>query len=182
LPLKKSAQAGFTLLEILLVIVMIAITSAMIVPSIQMSGATLEEEANRLRLVMRFAMEQSQFSGMPIRWVGTQYGWHFEYLEQGDESYTWSPYEDSPIGTYDLADGIIIQDVNHSGELVLGVKTIAAEKKNDEQSEVGIVLLLPDGTTSLSDIRLADEHDESNVATLEVRPGPAGIRIKKQIE
>jgi len=179
LQIRQGTQAGFTLLEILLVIVMIAITSAMIVPSIQMSGASVEDETKRLRSVLRFAMEQSQFSGVPIRWVGTKYGWHFEYLEQAEEGYAWQAYEDPPVAIYDLSDGVIIHSVEHSSEFSIGLKTKASEKKQDEEPVVGSVLLLPDGTTSQTNIKIVDEHDESIFSTLEVRPGPAGIRLKK---
>ena len=190
---KTRSQAGFTLLEILLVIVMIAVTSAMIVPSIQISGASVMDETKRLRAVMRYAMEESQLSGVPIRWSGTKRGWHFEYLEKTKDSFQWLPFEDAPVETYALADGIVIVDVEQAGEFTLDIPQKLKEKNTSQENKagktkkeaepvIGTVLLLPDGTTSQSNIKLTDEDDEAMQATLEVRPGPAGIKILKETE
>jgi type II secretion system protein H len=176
--LKKSAQAGFTLLEILLVIVMLAVTSAMVVPSLSLvSQGSVEDEAKRLRLVMSFAMEESQLSGVPLRWLAKKQSWSFESLEQGEEASVWQAFAEAPLNLYDLPEGVNISDVVQAGEFSIDMEKDDREDKRDEEPVIGMVLFLPDGATSQSNIHLAGEEDE--IAILEIRPGPRGIRLKK---
>ncbi|MDX8388428.1 MAG: type II secretion system protein [Ghiorsea sp.] len=189
---KSNAQAGFTLLEILLVIVMIAITSAMIVPSISLvSQGSVEDEAQRLRSVIRYAMEESQLSGMPLRWLATKDGWFFESLEQTNGTQTegkrvvgiktegkaeWLAYESPPLETYSLPENVSIESVRQASDFILNMEVKSAENGKEAVVVIGMVLLLPDGTTSQSDIHLISEDAKQ---VLEVRPGPAGVKFKK---
>ena len=99
---------------------MIAVTAAMVVPSLDLTGASIEDESKRLQSTLRFAMQEAQLSAEPLRWVATKHGWYFEVLmqdnvQQGqnllplsqrsqyiEPSYTWEAYEDKPLQTYNL--------------------------------------------------------------------------------
>ncbi|OIQ01071.1 MAG: type II secretion system protein GspH [Zetaproteobacteria bacterium CG2_30_46_52] len=180
-PQQTIDERGFTLLEILLVIVMIAVTSAMVVPSLyQSTFGSAEEVSQRLRVVMRAALEESQMTGLPIRWVATEQNWYFEALAQTapDKSAEWVGYAESPFETYDLPEGIMLTRVEQVGDFVLDM----GEQSNDGQQAVviGIVLLLPDGTTSQSDVYFAEEK-EAYAKFLRIRPGPAGIQIQDNL-
>ncbi|MCF6208540.1 MAG: prepilin-type N-terminal cleavage/methylation domain-containing protein, partial [Ghiorsea sp.] len=138
----QQTQAGFTLLEILLVIVMIAVTSAMVVPSLNIMGASLEDESKRLQSTLRFAIQEAQLSGEPLRWVATEHAWYFEVLQskgsnQGlqdllpnsytnntfeEPTYAWISYEDTPLTTYNLPAPLRIQAVEKAIDFDLGVK------------------------------------------------------------
>ena len=172
-------QAGFTLLEILLVIVMIALTSAMVVPSISnVSQGSVSEESKRLRLIMRLAMEESQLSGVPLRWLATEKGWSFEaYGEDGE----WLAFDEPPLTPYRLPQGVRISQVEQAGDFFLDM---GEQKDAEEDAIVGMVLLLPDGTTSQSNILLEGEGNgqggSAESGHLQIRPGPAGIRLQSQ--
>ena len=179
---------------------MIAVTSAMVVPSLDLTGASIEDESKRLQSTLRFAMEEAQLSGEPLRWVATKHGWYFEVLiqdnlqqEQGfiplssraqyiEPNYTWETYEDEPLQTYNLPAPLFIQAVQQAIEFNLSVDVENTGNGEDKEPILGKVIFLPDGTTSLSDIVLASEDDGITPVVLRVRPGPAGIRLKKAIE
>jgi len=179
---------------------MIAVTSAMVVPSLDISGASLEDESERLKSTLRFAAQEAQLSGNPLRWVATKYGWNFEILTQKSKenqdftnlspitsytepSYTWEAYEEPPLQTYKIPAPLFIQAVTQAIEFDLGVEVKSrGQGEHEKEPVVGQVLFLPDGTTSLSDIVLASEDDGIPPIVLRVRPGPAGIRLKKENE
>ncbi|MDQ6988632.1 MAG: prepilin-type N-terminal cleavage/methylation domain-containing protein [Mariprofundaceae bacterium] len=172
----QHAESGFTLLEILLVIVIVAVTAAMVVPSISLVGmGSVQDEAKRLRLTMRLAMEESQLSGQPLRWLATEHTWSFEVFSLDDGK--WSAFEEPPLSTYQLPQGVRIMSVQQAGDFALDM--VVEREGADDAPIVGMVLLLPDGTTSQSNVRLEGEGDgDDEVRQLQIRPGPAGIRLK----
>ncbi len=187
---KQQAQVGFTLLEILLVMVMIAVTAAMIVPSISsISQGDVDDEARHLRWVLTYALEEAQLSGLPIRFVMTKQGWFFESymipartrdgINSIEQKPKWQPLEQPPLVAYTLPDGIEVSRVEQAGDVEYGELT-STNHQQGRKTVLGMVLLLPDGTTSISNIYLRNK-DEKQVA-LEVRPGPAGMRVKKEAE
>ena len=170
----------------------------MIVPSLDLTGASVDDEAHRLATGLRYAAQEAQFTGKPLRWVATRHGWYFEVLVSPDADsdsveqpsapaastmpqYVWQAYEEAPLETYYLPAPLLIQKVRQAVDLDLGVtiRTVQGASDNNTPQIVGKVLFLPDGTTSQSDIVLASEDAETAVVVLEVRPGPAGISIKK---
>ncbi len=180
---------------------MIAVTSAMVVPSLDISGASLDDESERLQSTLRYASQEAQLSGEPLRWVATKYSWHFEVLVQDtankkqdfaslsptttytEPSYTWQAYEDEPLQPYEIPAPLFIKAVAQAIEFDVGVEVKnTGQAENKKEPVVGQVLFLPDGTTSLSDIVLASEDDGVKPVVLRVRPGPAGIRLKKEGE
>ena len=78
---------------------------------------------------------------------------------------------------------MFIKTVAQAIEFDLGVEVKnTGQAENKKEPIVGQVLFLPDGTTSLSDIVLASEDGGVKPVVLRVRPGPAGIRLKKEGE
>jgi len=186
-PQQQQTQAGFTLLEILLVIVMIAVTAAMVVPSISsISGGDIDEESARLRSVLAFALEEAQLSGQPIRWLAKKDGWSFEawvetFAKKEGNQASWQALAEPPLQPYTLPEHIVIQRIDQAGDSFYeSAFDTSASQAQDKTQILGMVLLLPDGTTSQSNIYLSDDNEQQKV--LEVRPGPAGIRIKKEGE
>jgi len=73
------ANRGFTLLELLVVVAIIAIASAGVSFALRDSQATvLEREAQRLAALLESARAQSRSSGIPVRWYPTAGGFRFE--------------------------------------------------------------------------------------------------------
>jgi general secretion pathway protein H len=77
----RSLQAGFTLLELLVVLAIVAIGSAGV--GFAMRDGTqnqLEREALRLSALLESARARSQLSGVPVRWQPTDTGFRFDGL------------------------------------------------------------------------------------------------------
>ena len=75
---------GFTLLELLVVVAIIAIASAGVSFALRDSGATLlEREALRLAALLESGRAQSRSSGVAVRWYVTANGFRFDGVPQG---------------------------------------------------------------------------------------------------
>lgn len=78
---RVAAQGGFTLLELLVVISIIALATAGVSIAMRDSGQTLvEREAARLAALLESARAQSRAGGMPVRWRADAGGFRFEGL------------------------------------------------------------------------------------------------------
>ena len=77
----RRRAAGFTLLELLVVVAIIAIASAGVSFALRdSSGASLERDAQRLAALLESARARSRLTGQPVRWVATEGGFRFEGL------------------------------------------------------------------------------------------------------
>lgn len=80
-PAPKRAAGGFTLLELLVVVSLIAITTAGVSLSLRDSAdSALERDANRLAALLETARAQARASGLPVVWRSTGSGFVFEGL------------------------------------------------------------------------------------------------------
>jgi general secretion pathway protein H len=81
---------GFTLLELLLVVTIIAIASAGVSFALRDSGQTqLEREAVRLAALLESGRARSQASGVAVQWRPTASGFVFEGLPATTLPNTW---------------------------------------------------------------------------------------------
>lgn len=72
---------GFTLLELLIVVTIMAIATAGVGLSLRSGSATsLEREAQRLAALLESARAQSRMTAVPVRWRPTATGFAFEGL------------------------------------------------------------------------------------------------------
>jgi general secretion pathway protein H len=89
-PPLKSAAAGFTLLELLVVVAIIAVATAGVSFALRDSQATqLEREAQRLTALLESARAQSRSSGVAVRWYPTEAGFRFEGLRDNTLPERW---------------------------------------------------------------------------------------------
>ncbi len=78
---KATRSSGFTLLELLVVVAIIAIASAGVTLALRDSADTqLEREAQRLAALLESARAQSRTSGRPVQWRAVAGGFHFDGL------------------------------------------------------------------------------------------------------
>lgn len=83
LRLRASAARGFTLLELLLVIAIVAIASTSASLALRDSAhAALETEAQRLAAILELARAQSRSSGVPVRWSANPRGFAIDGKQQ----------------------------------------------------------------------------------------------------
>ena len=81
---------GFTLLELLLVVAIMAVAAAGVSFSLRDSGQTeLEREGQRLAALLESGRSRSLTSGVPVRWRVTVAGFVFEGLPAGDLPSAW---------------------------------------------------------------------------------------------
>ena len=85
-----SASLGFTLLELLLVVAIMAVAAAGVSFSLRDSGQTqLEREGQRLAALLESGRSRSLTSGVPVRWRATAAGFVFEGVRAGDLPDAW---------------------------------------------------------------------------------------------
>lgn len=159
-------STGFTLLEILLVIVILSVTTMMVAPSfVSVSSPSIRDEAIRLAQLVRMAADESMLSGSPIRLSVKRHSYAFE---TPDKEGKWSPVNDEIYRSYRLAEAFMINEIRpQSG---LGEKL----GKEDEEPVIGRILLLPTGIQLPSKIVLSEGNIKLGIL---IQPGPEGIRI-----
>jgi general secretion pathway protein H len=109
--LSRRAGRGFTLLELLVVVAIIAFASAGVSFALRDSAAAqLEREALRLAAVLEAARAQSRGSGVAVRWRAVEGGFRIEGL----------PEQSAPLQSWLSADTAVAGN----GVLVLGPEPI----------------------------------------------------------
>ncbi len=88
--IRRRAQQGFTLLELMVVVAIIAIASAGVTLALRDSTQTgLEREALRLSALLESQRAQSRASGVPVRWRSTETGFAFDVLRADTQPVVW---------------------------------------------------------------------------------------------
>jgi len=177
-----SPEAGFTLLEILLVVTLIVIVTAMIAPSfISMTGASIDDEVRRLQQVLRLAAEESQLTGVPVRMVVLKNGYRFEQLVDQPPApgsdvaeQAWMDIGEPPFMQHQFDAGIEVGEIRFSASIPPDTEPEPA--KEGEEQPIGRLNFWPDGMLDAVDLVLtAPEADEQRI--LQLRSGPGGIRL-----
>jgi general secretion pathway protein H len=81
---------GFTLLELLVVVSIMALATAGVGLALRDSGQTqLERESERLAALLEAARAQSRASGAPVRWRAVPQGFRIDGLPRGTQRAAW---------------------------------------------------------------------------------------------
>jgi general secretion pathway protein H len=87
---RRAASAGFTLLELLVVMAIVAMVSAGVGLAMRDTGQVqLERDAERLTALLESARAQSRVLGVPVHWRATDAGFQFEGLTSTDLPAAW---------------------------------------------------------------------------------------------
>lgn len=170
--------AGFTLLEIVLVIAILALVTALVAPNLlPAGGGALEEEADRLRQVLQLAVDEAQMSGSPLRWSA----WHDRYrFERRTEARRWLPMSEAPFAPRKL-DGVVLDRVLENGieqRMAIDMQPSGEEgSRTGEEPPIGRARILPGGMVTPLDIVLRDADHPDSRRTVRLRPGPAGVVV-----
>jgi general secretion pathway protein H len=81
--LKRAAQAGITLVELLVVLVILALASSTVLLNAPPSRTPVQEEAERLSARLRLALDEAQVTGRSLRAVFDATGYGFEVYRSG---------------------------------------------------------------------------------------------------
>ncbi len=164
-----------------MVIVIISVVTALVAPSLFPTGASgLREETRHLQQLLRLAADETQMTGIPMRWWARRDRYGFEQL---DEQRAWVPVTEAPFLVHQLH-GVVIDRVMENGidqtPEEKDAKTLMSfsgkeEQQRDDTPLIGRVRILPNGMITAADITLRDEGEPSLQRTLHLRPGPAGI-------
>ncbi|HEY0824586.1 MAG TPA: prepilin-type N-terminal cleavage/methylation domain-containing protein [Ramlibacter sp.] len=91
--------AGFTLLELLVVVSIIAIASAGVAFAVRDSGAAaLDRDAQRLAALLESGRARSRMTGQPVRWVAAEEGFRFDGLPRDTLPQNWLAADTRVVG------------------------------------------------------------------------------------
>lgn len=161
---RRNAQ-GFTLLEILLVLAIIAVVSALVVPNYLAGvGQNLHDEARRLARLLQLASEEAELTGNLLRW--TAYSQRYEFAMPNAEG-EWRRLHRQPFQARDLPAGIRI--------VALQRQDRSAPVHRREKDYRGEVIFYPNGLVDEAELRLAQGREQ---VVIRLQPGMGGIRVQ----
>ncbi len=109
---RSPRQRGFTLLELLVVVLIIGVTLGLVVPSLNPDrNRDLEEESRRLAALIRLGAEEAVLQGREFALELAPDGYRFLVLE-GDK---WQPLQDELLRPRQLPEGLRLE-VFYEGE------------------------------------------------------------------
>jgi len=178
---------GFTLLEIMVVMLVMAIVAAFVIPNLfRPATATLNDAARHLVRLLHVASEEAQLRSAPLRW--NAYADHYEF-QVADNKGEWQMLSEPPFAAQALPEGVKISDVRLADGLTQGfnldgLNTFFTTEKaknsaeKDKEKPLASVVFMSDGMLSVADVFLQAPSGE---LVLELRPGPAGIRVREDM-
>ncbi len=169
-------ESGFTLLEILMVIVILSLTTMMVAPSFFSAlSASLDDEGQRLMQTLRLAQDEAALSSQSLRISFRAHSYAFQSLNTKGE---WTAFDQPPYQPYKLAEGIRFQRIRPQ----LPLSEQPEQSANDDVEPILAHLLLPaEGIRQIAEIILLRKADNQQLQ-IQVGPGPGGIHLLKDVK
>lgn len=147
-------QRGFTLLEVLVVLVIISVIIGFAVLAIDTGPEEQRREGDRIASLLELASEEAVMNGREYRVVLRRHGYSFELLRDGK----WQTAEDDLFRPRQLPSGLSLQLFLENREVALN------DEEAPETAESGGLLILSSGEITPFELTLSG-------------PSPAKVRI-----
>lgn len=158
-------EGGFTLLELLLVLAIMAVVLAWVVPNFHRGGAAdLEAEARHLVRLLQLASEEAQLTGTLLRWRTGARSYAFA---SPDASGEWHTLQRRPFEPHRYPEGITVVELKRRDNL--------PPPRGKGADARGEVLFYPDGMVDVAELRLREGAKQRVIL---IRPGAGGIRLQ----
>lgn len=144
---KAPATGGFTLLEVLVVLVIISVIVGFAVLSIDTGPEELRREGNRVASLLELASEEAVMNGREGRMVLRHHGYSFEQFQAGK----WRASEDELFRPRRLPDGISFQLFLENEAVQLN------DEENPETAKTGALLILSSGEITPFELTVTGE-------------------------
>lgn len=166
-------QVGFTLLEILLVLIIVAVATAMIAPSFYaVSKPSAQDEARHLAMALRMAEDEIALNGQPMIWYASRHAYGFE---RSDGQGKWVRLATSPFGLRQLPAGLAVLSVQPADAMTQLQDGLA--RSGGEPVLTRLLLMPPQGVQSPVEIVIGVEEGRGGGVHIRLRPGHGGIRV-----
>lgn len=164
------SQQGFTLIEILLVIVIMVVLSAMVAPSFfQATGASINSEARYMQKLLRLTAEEAQLTGKLVRCSVYRDRLQFE---SPNAKGVWQVLRGDLFQAGVPQARVIVRRAHLNGDVSLANEHL----QDGEKPALARFTFWPDGRVSRGELELFIEGEtDSRVITL--GSGPGGIHV-----
>jgi general secretion pathway protein H len=150
---------GFTLIEVMVVLVLISIIVSFAVLSVDTGPEELRREGSRLASLLELASEEAVMNGREYRLILTRRGYSFEQLREGE----WLAVEDEILRPRELPAFMTLSFILENEPLPL------PESTGDDQKKPPVILLLSSG--ELPPFELTVTTDNGSVMLISTREG-----------
>jgi len=165
-------EQGFTLIEILLVIVIVAVLSAMVAPSFfQATGTSVDDEVRYMQKLLRLAAEETQLTGKLVRC--SVYKDHLKFETPNSEG-EWKPLVDPLFQAQSPQTPVIVKEAHLHGDVGLSTEPL----RDGEKPPLARFMFWPDGRVSTGELTLGIEDEgAADTRVIALRSGPGGIHV-----
>lgn len=154
----SSPDAGFTLLELMVVIFIIGLMASVVVISLPDPRPSLSDEAERTSRIMQMASREAIASGEPVGWRAGQAGHEFRRYRFGK----WEPFDTGPLAQRQhlaFGEGVTVVVPRASGA---NNPRRAADRETRKEIAVfqPAIVFFPSGETSGASLVVRGSDDE----------------------